>query len=387
MEQALETEYKEVPQDWINGYDLENAKNGENKIVFYDNKNEIVSNLAGHKSYHENITYNIQQDYLTQIYLRKPLYVKTDDYAALTKYIENINSRRRNAEETQKKEKEIEKNKKIENKKKEIQLMKEKLISVVDDDSKIKLSETDKTNLKQCIEYVENIITKYYETENNISLTNSNILKDFSDNINEKLKNTEYSKYYIQNDIIIIQNGIIIPKEFNDTNKFYEIKTTVKDNYKYTFEMNVPNIIFFYDFDNQTFTLTTMEIKKIYTCTNHNNNLIINTIPPILGSEIQKKRDRSAFIYKAYSAPEIVPESVPEIMTPKIVTQSEVPSGTSKIRQTLNYLNPFKCFNGNCTNKVAPNGGKRTRKNKKTRKHKNKKVFRKIKSFRKIRKR
>jgi hypothetical protein len=38
-------------------------------------------------------------------------------------------------------------------------------------------------------------------------------------------------------------------------------------------------------------------------------------------------------------------------------------------------------------NKVAPAGGKRTRKNKKTRKHKNKKVFRKIKSFRKIRKR
>lgn len=38
-------------------------------------------------------------------------------------------------------------------------------------------------------------------------------------------------------------------------------------------------------------------------------------------------------------------------------------------------------------NKVAPSGGKRTRKNKKTLKHKNKKVFRKIKSFRKIRKR
>ena len=39
MEQELETEYKHVPQEWIDEHDLTQVKNGENSIEFYK-KNE-----------------------------------------------------------------------------------------------------------------------------------------------------------------------------------------------------------------------------------------------------------------------------------------------------------------------------------------------------------
>jgi hypothetical protein len=361
MEQVSKTEYTEVPQTWIDYYDLK-AKNGENPIVFYDDKINIVRDFNKHKTqYIENIVDHGYKEVNTKNGLK--LLVKNSDYEALQKYVDNKIAKR--IEEAEKNKKNI-----INNNNLIINSIKQKLIDGVNQST---LTENDK---KKFIECIENAATKCEQFLADDSANKVAFLKKFSFYINEQLKD----------DLIFSckdsENTEISNENINVTHDGANLKENIKQKIRdaYTIKILVPHIIFIYDFDSeQIITLRTIkkdhEYKYEYKYEYNNIVASINTTPPISSNS----KNKVFYIYKA----ELNPEIEEKLNLP-------VPSGVGRF---MYYL---QCFKGLCTKKKIhdddyndkkPNGGKRTRKNKKTRKHKNKKVFRKIKSFRKIRKR
>ena len=106
----------------------------------------------------------------------------------------------------------------------------------------------------------------------------------------------------------------------------------------YILKINVPHIIFFYDFNekNPTLSLSKIETEKDYSITLDENELTINTSPPLTvknqGGPFSKKK-KALYIYK--------------------------------LSEPIETDNPFKMMNDADESERAERGGK-----KKTRKHK-----------------
>lgn len=357
MEQGLETEYKEVPQDWIDEHDLTQV----NSIVFYDDEKKIVTDFDKHKtktikSPHINGEFGhidtIKKDGLK-------LQVKTSDYEALYKYVIDMENKKKEEAETE--EKNI-----INNNKLIINSIKDKLIAGVKERNFL----TD--NYKE--KFVKCITTAATNCENNLEEYSDNaeyflrkiLLRKFLNYINQELKD----------DLIFDSKKITEPIYDNENiNVAYDMSTIRKTQFEngilfaYTIKIKVPHIIFIYDFDSEEIIeLRTNDIiNHEYKYQKYNPSVVV--VVDTTSQISTNSKNIEFYIYKS------------ELNT-EIAMKSNPPLSSGFIHQIRRYL---QCFNGFCGNA----GGKRTQKNKKNKKTKkqNKKVFRKIKSFRKIRKR
>jgi hypothetical protein len=297
--------YIQVPQNYFTI--LSNSD-----IVSYDANKMPVTDLNQHKDKYER-----DGQYSYNLISGKPLYVTTDDYNKKLQTLVN---------------KQYEKEKIAEDK------TKSEHVKIIADNVKI-------------IESVKNDITRIITesdilSQNNIDTFLEKINKSVTklDNIHTRSdkKNVFQAICQILNDemdtSLLFSSDSLINITVNNTD--ININFTREPPYNtYSLKINVPHIIFFYDFnkENPTLSLSKIETEKDYIITLAGTNLTINTSPPLTAINQDgpfSSRKNALYIYKL----------------------SE-PIETDK--------NPFKLMNDADESERAERGGK-----KKTRKHK-----------------
>jgi hypothetical protein len=296
--------YTQVPQNYFTI--LSNSD-----IVSYDANKIPVTDLNQHKD-------NSERDGLSsyKLNLGKPLYVTTVDYNKLQTLVNKQYEKEKIAEE---KEKIAEDKTKSEN---------VKIIESVQKDITTIITESDILSQNN----IDTFLEKINESVKKINIINTKIdKKRVFQTICQKLNSEMDTSLLFSSDIL---HDIIVKNTDININNIREPPYNT-----YSLKINVPHIIFFYDFnkENPTLSLSKIETEKDYIITLAVTKLTINTSPPLTaineGGPFSSRKN-ALYIYKL----------------------SE-PIETDK--------NPFKLMNDADESERAERGGK-----KKTRKHK-----------------
>jgi hypothetical protein len=314
----------------------------DSKILFYNSLNNIVTDFEPHKSQQVQIGINV---YNTK--LGKPLYVKTDDYKNLLEYIKTRLENNKILEENNKKLT-IEKNTDM------LTKVHESVVGVINKSNL--LSQNDKTSFVKKLNNIKDKLQNNLSDED-YTFNEKKILLLLSNQLNTEMKslllfsNIKFLEYK-NNDNITIEN-----KGFKfDNNREYT---------EYSLKITVPNIIFLYNFETETLSLSKLDSNKEYKMELNENlmltidNTILPTTTTIASPGYTTKK--VFFIYKVEGNPEpVAPEPAPVAPEPApVVPVAPSPTTLTKCigdacRKTIRYLTGQSA-------RVNP-GGKRTRK-------------------------
>jgi len=325
--------YTQIPIEYIDNYKYRTLS--ESGFVFYDSDKTIVTNFEPHVT---EIVKDHPYNGNTSV-PGKPLYIKNDDYEKLLQYIEEKKATEA-TEATEAKEKKRKYNNKM------IEEAQNYVTTIINESDL--LSQNDKANFIKKINDNFDNFDNFDKIEHDSVFKKEDILRVIYEKLNTAMGTELLFTIYepaIKNEITNADINL----------KYSKLNHETKEEL-YSIKINVPNILFFYDFKTDTLSLSKLYIQRDHTITILNGNLSINTSIPISNTKMGYplyNSQNAISIYKIEGNPLL-----------QGFVEANPPDGClGKACKT--FKNAFK---RDAT--INPAGGKRTRKQKKTRKHK-----------------
>lgn len=303
-------EYTQIAPDFIG--DLISSG-----IESYDANKNFVSDFKPHKVQYSNEGFYSNMNAVPG----EPIYIKTKDLNTLITFIDDKNKKAKLAEDEMK-DKNTPPNVKI------IKSVQDYITTIISGSDILSQNNKDSflDKIKQIVDTLVGRLDRYSTVDK------KSVLLAICSGLTDKMNESLLFSSDVQSINTIENNDIVIKGKGRWNSNIYSLK------------INAPHIIFFYNFNNTTLSLSKIETGKEYTITLNWSRLTIDTIPPLITEINSGPRSNIQNMFYIYKLQEPIDDA----------TQTKLPEPIE--------THPFRLMNDVDEAERNARGGKRTRK-------------------------